>query len=77
MSDYAHQDVLNAEKKLKILEKATYNILGKIILRLLTIDNILFEAFHNGREPNFDYVNNGILEGGSNRCQLLTIPVNE
>jgi hypothetical protein len=59
---YAHQDVISSEKKSGILEKAKYDTFEKIILSLLTVEHILWEAFHNGRKPDFDYVNTEILE---------------
>jgi hypothetical protein len=59
---YAHQDVLGAEKKSEILKKATYDIFEKIISRLLTIEKILWEAFHNGSTPDFEFANTKIFE---------------
>lgn len=59
---YAHQDVLGFDRKSEIREKATYDVIEKIIARLLTIEHILWEAFHNGRTPYFEYTNKEIFE---------------
>lgn len=60
---YAHQDVISAEKRSAILEKATYDTIEQIIKRLLTLESILFEAHHNGKKPDFEYVNTRIHSG--------------
>lgn len=56
----AHQDVLSENKKMEILEKATYAVIENIIQKLLTVERIFFEAYHNGKKPDFDYVNSDI-----------------
>jgi hypothetical protein len=57
---YAHQDAISSEKKHAILEKATYDTIEQIIQRLLTVEAILFDAYNNGRKPDFEYVDTKI-----------------
>lgn len=50
---HAHQEVMNDDLRKKILQGATYRKIEEIIKRLLIVDRLLWEAFHNGRKPNF------------------------
>lgn len=59
---YAHQDVISAEKKSAILEKAKYDIFEKIIFNLLKTEEILWEVFHNGKKPDVDSASTKILD---------------
>ncbi len=52
---FAHQDILTDKKRLEILKNTEYSKIGVIIQRLLTLENIYFQAFHNGNKPDFTY----------------------
>ncbi|HNS44957.1 MAG TPA: hypothetical protein PKH37_07010 [Alphaproteobacteria bacterium] len=56
----AHQDALTPQKRSQIFENSKYAIFEEIITRLLTVENILWQAYHNGQKPDFGYVNNKV-----------------
>lgn len=68
---YAHQAVINLATKTSILEKATYASIGEILSRLLVIEHIFFEAFHNGYPPNYDFENSDILKRAQEDIRTL------
>lgn len=68
---YAHEDVMTEEKRNKILKKGEYTILSNIINRLLIVENILCQSFHNGRKPDYSYINQGLHERVEKDMDLL------
>lgn len=57
---YAHQEALDDNRKAEILEKSKYEVFEDIIDRLLTLEYIFWQAYHNGTAPDFDYKNQQI-----------------
>lgn len=57
---YAHQEALDDIKKVAIFKKSTYGAFQEIIERLLTLEHIFWEAFHNGKPPDFGFKNQQI-----------------
>lgn len=57
---YAHQDVIDEERKIGIFQQGKYSVLEELIEQLLTLEHIFFQAFHNGKKPDFDYKNEQI-----------------
>lgn len=60
---YAHQEAMDDQKKSLILENSKYVVFEDIIDRLLTVGHIFWDAFHNGKAPDFDYKNQQIKKG--------------
>ena len=54
---FAHQDVMDKSQKKSILDASKYRVFDSIISRLLTLENILFQAYNNGRRPDYEYRN--------------------
>lgn len=54
---FAHQQVLDDSKSLEITQKGKYDNIQTIIQRLLTFENVLWQAFHNGEKPDFEFIN--------------------
>lgn len=57
---YAHQEVMDNLKKTAIFQKSTYAAFEDIIKRLLKIEHIFWEAFNNGKKPDFRFQNKRI-----------------
>jgi len=57
---FAHQDIIDEAEKSAIYEKSKYSIFEEIIERLLTLECIFFNAFNNGKAPDFNYKNSMI-----------------
>lgn len=53
---FAHRDVLKGNN-LQTSENTTYQEIEKIIENLLILKNIFWQAYHNGRKPDFLYSN--------------------
>lgn len=73
---YAHQEALDDVKKAAIFKKSTYGAFEEIIERLLILEHIFLEAFHNGKLPDFDYKNqrikNAVVEDVKSLLQRLS-----
>lgn len=57
---YAHQEAMDDQKKSSIFEKSKYAVFEEIIERLLTLEHILWDSFHNGKVPDFNHKNQKI-----------------
>lgn len=68
---YAHQDVMDETKKSAIYEKSKYSVFEEIIGRLLTLEHIFFDAFYNGKAPDFSYKDSMIRDAVVKDVQSL------
>ena len=67
----AHQDIISDEKKSEIFKQSKYSTFEEIILDLLKVENILWQAFYNGEKPDFTYKNTRIHEAARKDVQSL------
>lgn len=70
---YAHQARLSPKTKKEILDKAQYDVVEEIISKLLTIEYIMFQAFHNGKKPDFNYKNETVRASASKDISNLLL----
>lgn len=68
---FAHQDLLNEDKKSEILKMADNLAIEKIINCLLTLEHILCEAFNNGKKPDYSYCNTRLQNSVRNDVEKL------
>lgn len=51
----AHQDILPKEDRNRIRESVEYKLVEEIIERLIKIDNVFFNMYHNAISPDFSF----------------------